>query len=94
MTRDEVLRTAMEYVTKDRNKTHGEPEELFNHIAASWSVLLTQITGNKVVLTANHVALMMVAFKVVRSVSNPGNEDNWIDIAGYAACGAECNKVD
>jgi hypothetical protein len=35
------------------------------------------------------VALMMAWLKIVRASGNPGHEDSFVDLAGYAACGAE-----
>jgi len=39
------------------------------------------------------VANMMILLKVARNnhahPDDPGHRDNWVDIAGYAACGAE-----
>jgi hypothetical protein len=32
---------------------------------------------------------MLALLKVARIRSNPKHADNWIDIAGYAACGGE-----
>jgi hypothetical protein len=32
---------------------------------------------------------MMVDLKTVRAWGNPSHHDNWIDVAGYAACGGE-----
>lgn len=39
-------------------------------------------------VTPSEVANMMAAMKIARTADNPYHEDNWIDIAGYAACGA------
>jgi hypothetical protein len=35
------------------------------------------------------VAVMLALLKVARIKQNPNHTDNWIDIAGYAACGGE-----
>lgn len=35
------------------------------------------------------VAAMMCLFKVARIATGHGKADNWIDLAGYAACGGE-----
>ena len=32
---------------------------------------------------------MLVDLKTVRAWGNPAHDDNWVDIAGYAACGGE-----
>lgn len=83
MTRAAILATAREAVTKDRAATHGDLESSFGQIAAIWSVRLG------VTVTPAQVAIMMVDLKTVRAWGNPGHADNWVDIAGYAACGGE-----
>ena len=44
---------------------------------------------------AHDVAVMMALLKVARIKQNPQHIDNWVDGAGYFACGGEiatCNK--
>ena len=84
MTRAEILDTAREYVTKDRAASHGDMEDNFTWIADYWTVY----TGHQ--FDADDVAVMMMLLKIARIGSNNKNPDNWIDIAGYAACGGEC----
>lgn len=88
MNRAEILATASEYVTRDRAATHGDAERNFARIAAMWTAYL----GHPV--AAPDVAAMMALLKVARLKSNPGNADNWIDLAGYAACGGEIATED
>lgn len=83
MNRAEILDTAKQYVTADRQKTHGKPEDTFALIAHYWSHHLD------VTVTPTDVAAMMALLKLARSKANPGNEDNWVDLAGYAACAGE-----
>lgn len=82
-TRADILNAASQAVTIDRAATHGSVEDNFNSIAAIWSVRLG------VTITAAQVAIMLVDLKTVRAWGNPAHSDNWIDIAGYAACGGE-----
>lgn len=84
MTRAECLNTAEEIVTKDRNSQYGEPEDCFALIARLW----TDYTA--VSLSPADVAAMMILLKVARVRNGKAKEDSWVDIAGYAACGAEC----
>lgn len=81
--RQEVLELATRYVTADRQATHGKPEDTFGLISQYWSNYLGKTIG------AHDVAAMMVLLKVARSQMNPTAFDNWIDMAGYAACGGE-----
>lgn len=84
MTRKECLEQAMGCVLKDRNNSYGGPEDSFGVIANFWSVYL----GRKVY--PHDVAMMMSLLKIARIRANRGYADGYIDLAGYAACGAEC----
>lgn len=88
MNRAQILSTAAEYVTKDRAATHGDAERNFGLIAAYWSAHLDHP------ITAVDVAAMMTLLKLARIKSNAVNPDNWIDLAGYAACGGEIATED
>lgn len=70
-------------VLQDRASQYGGPEDNFGRIAKLWSTY----TGT--VLDGIDVAMMMALLKVARIRSNKGYEDGYIDLAGYAACGAE-----
>lgn len=88
MNRQEILEEAIKCVTKDRNATHGEPEDNFNTIAAYWNVYLHS-TGYRLKgdLNAKDIAAMMILMKMSRIATSPEQPDHWVDIAGYAACG-------
>lgn len=83
MKRAQLLDTAKELVTRDRNATHGEPEDTFGLIAAYWSAHLDRE------ITSADVAIMMNLMKCARLKANPSNPDNWLDSIGYMACGSE-----
>ena len=83
MTRKECLDKAAECVLRDRNNAYGGPEDSFGVIANFWSVYL----GRKVY--PHDVAMMMSLLKIARIKGNSGYKDGYIDLAGYAACGAE-----
>jgi hypothetical protein len=82
-TRSHILDTAKSYITRDRQADHGDAEDNFSRIAGYWS-LHTGVT-----LTATDVAVMMALLKVARIKQNPQHVDNWVDGAGYFACGGE-----
>jgi hypothetical protein len=86
--RTHILETANEYVTKDRAATHGDAEDSFAKLAAIWGARLG------VSIRADQVAIMMLDLKTVRAWDNPKHKDNWIDMAGYAACGGEVATKD
>jgi hypothetical protein len=83
VSRATILDTAKQYVTQDRQNTHGKPEDSFARIANYWSVYLE---GD---VTSKDVAIMMTLLKIARLDENPTNADNWIDACGYLACGGE-----
>ena len=78
-----ILDAARQAVTVDRAATHGDIEDSFAKLAAVWSVLLG------VPVSAEQAALILATLKIVRAWGNPGHADNWVDLAGYAACGGE-----
>lgn len=88
MKRKQVLDAAALCVTHDRNDTYGGPEDSFAIIADLWSVYW-QAT-DRINFEAHDVALMLALLKTARLVRNPKHADSWVDLAGYAACGAEC----
>lgn len=85
MTREEILREALEIVSGQREQDYGTPEDNFGRIAALWSVYL----GSQI--TPAQVAVMMVLLKVgrVKTGPNGGTADCFVDMAGYAACAGE-----
>lgn len=93
MNRADILETAKEIVTSDRNKQYGEPENNFDTIASLWNAYLVGKHSDGAVITAKDVALMMVLFKVGRILTSTSvKEDSYIDAAGYIACGYECAR--
>lgn len=84
--RKECLDKATKIVTKDRNEQYGSPEDNFNKIAELWTDYLDY--G----LTATDVAIMMIILKIARINTGEHKDDNYIDIAGYAACGMEISR--
>lgn len=84
MTRQECLDAAAKAVLTDRAREYGHPEDCFGLIAALWS----RYTERDI--SSADVAVMMILLKIARIEGNPRHADSWVDIAGYAACGAEC----
>lgn len=87
MNRSECLDKAKEIVNGARQENYGSPEKNFANIALYWSVYLSRD------IKPTDVALMMVLMKLARLENKPDHEDSWIDIAGYAANGAELATV-
>lgn len=92
--REFCLKKAAECVLHDRNDTYGgAPENSFGTIAKLWDVYL----GDRLyrdfgesVINDSDVAMMMALLKVGRIITGNYHEDNYIDLAGYAACAMEC----
>ena len=85
MKRAEILDTAKQYVTKDRDATHGDMEDNFESIAELWQIYFNKEWN----FTSTDVAVMMALLKIARLKSNKSNPDNWVDACGYMACGGE-----
>lgn len=84
MTRSEILDQANHCVNGDRENDYGTPERNFEIIARLWNGYLGEDRFD-----AKDVAAMLILLKVARIKSGKKKSDNWIDIAGYAACGGE-----
>lgn len=83
--RKTILDAAEKCVCHDRQNTHGRPEDSFGAIADLWTAYLD--AGREI--TPVDVAQMMILLKVGRAKENPKHQDNWVDMAGYAACAGE-----
>lgn len=83
--RKTILETAEACVCRDRQDQYGKPEDSFGAIADLWTAYLG--TGQEI--DPVDVANMMVLLKIARAKGNPKHRDNWVDMAGYAACAGE-----
>lgn len=91
-TRERVLKEALNCVNGERENQYGNPEDNFKRIADLWSVYLTSLfEDEKIVVEIDpiDVAKMMILFKIARSNGDKDKLDNYVDMIGYAACGAE-----
>ena len=84
MTREDILNEAGNCVLRDRDREYGTPEDSFAMIADLWTTYLQE----RVVIAPRDVAAMMALLKIAR-ISRSCKRDNWVDLAGYAACGGE-----
>lgn len=90
MTREEILKEALQCVNGEREQQYGSPEDNFAVIADLWVVYLKSccVSSNAdVFVVADDVAAMMALLKIARISSGVDKVDNWVDLAGYAACG-------
>lgn len=85
--REKCLREACEIVNGARNQTYGDVEDNFQKIANLWSFYLNTP------VTSIDVAMMMVLLKTARvGTGGVSHYDNYVDVAGYAACAYEITK--
>ena len=78
-----VLDKADEVTSNDRNRYYGHPLDNHTNTAAFWSSYLNRKYGSDISLSARDVCMMMILLKVSRD-ANKQNEDNLVDICGYA----------
>lgn len=92
-TRGAVLLEARGLITGDRNQTYGSPTQNFQNTADLLNVQFRHKLKDGVLFTPTDVAVMMMQLKLARMVAQP-KRDNFVDIAGYAACGWECQEAE
>lgn len=93
MDKAETLQRATDAVV-DRNGSYGDIRDCFQRTADFWNTWLEQRgvirAGSPKWITPLDIAMMNVLQKAARLAETPGHEDSIVDIAGYAACYAEC----
>jgi hypothetical protein len=94
MKRAEILEAARVCVCGERQQDYVTPENNFETIGLLWGVYLRASHPELAkVMAINHinakdVATMMGLLKVAR-IATGYKEDNFVDLAGYAACAGE-----
>lgn len=93
MTRSEFLRAAEVCVCGQREEDYGTPEDSFRVIGELRETYLkAKCIGNpqtEVCIVPEDVAALLGLLKIARIATGHGKSDNWVDLAGYAACGGE-----
>ena len=94
--RKAILDEASSLVNGDRNETYGDPYDDYMKVSKMWNAYLEGLMKRRGInvspaltdLIEPHDAIaMMVLLKTARIANAPGHQDNWVDLAGYAACG-------
>lgn len=98
LTRAAVLEKARACVCGEREEDYGSPEDSFGCIAELWEAYLRAacVSPNAIItVTPADVAMLMALLKIARVGTScvGGTADSFVDLAGYAACGAECAEV-
>ncbi len=95
MLRPEILKITHQCVCGEREDDYGTPENNFDLIGKMWTLYLKaahpdlQSVMPNDGISALDVSMMMSLLKVARIATGRPKADNFIDLAGYAACGGE-----
>jgi hypothetical protein len=87
--RQQVLDSAGRAINGARAADYGNPEDNLGRIAALFTAFLNGRVDSAADVTAAEVSLLMILVKVARLQASPDHTDSWVDLAGYAAIGAE-----
>lgn len=90
-TRRSILRDAERCVAGEREQDYGSPENSFAVIGKLWGIYLEEkcLRDGHITILPEDTAALMCLFKTARVATGHGKTDNWVDLAGYAACGGE-----
>ena len=85
--RNDALQVAADIINGSRANTYGDAGQSMERIAALWSAYMG------IEIKPRDAAAMLSLLKIsrIRSGSKP---DNWVDLIGYAAIGAEIEGGD
>lgn len=88
--RREALREIEGCVCKDRQNSYGGAEDNFATIAGFWTIYLHRrgLLPTDRSLESHDVAALSALIKAARMAHNPTHRDSWVDLGGYAVCGA------
>lgn len=88
-----ILLRALRCVCGDRDQDYGSPEHSLAVIGRFWTDYIQAKYGVEVPISGADTSAMMVLFKMARVATGHGKADNWVDAAGYAACGGELESI-
>ena len=91
-----ILSQAEHCVCGKREQDYGSPEDNFGRIATMWAAYMRGncvSDGADICIAPKDVAAMMALLKIARIASGTAKTDNWVDLAGYAACGGELEGI-
>ena len=92
MNRKDILERASDLINGDRDRQHGDVHETAENMAALLSALLhRKLTGP---VTPVEALQAMTMVKVARTMNGQVNEDDYVDMAGYAALAGELATED
>ncbi|TIX28944.1 DUF6378 domain-containing protein [Mesorhizobium sp.] len=85
----DIAAKAADLVGGDREQQHGKKVDNFGRIATVWNAWLAVRRDPSAPLDAHDVGILMVLMKAARTQSGSHNMDDYVDMAGYAACSGE-----
>lgn len=88
-TRKSILDQAMKCISGERAQDYGTPEHSLTTIGRLWAGYINGKFATNIDISGADASAMMVLFKMARVATGHNKEDNWVDAAGYAACGGE-----
>ena len=83
-----VLDEAAAATSGDRRRDYGTATANHERIAAGWNWYLDARPDKDAPISPLDASMMMIVLKIARSVHRP-KRDNFVDIIGYARCGAQ-----
>lgn len=89
MKAETIALKAADLIGGERDRQHGQKRDNFERIAAMWNAWLQIRRDPASPLTAHDVGMMMALLKAARTQSGAFNEDDYVDLCGYAACAGE-----
>jgi len=87
MKRKAALAAAAKATTEQRDKIYGSPDVNFDRIAKGLEIIFDRP------VTKAQVGMVLAMVKLCRLVESEDHADSWVDLAGYAACGAEVSNA-
>ena len=90
-TRAEILEAAGKCITGGQDEEYGEPEDSFDLIARLWELYIRAVCVSPsadVTIRPQDVAILTALLKIARAAVSD-KPDNFVDLAGYAACAGE-----
>jgi hypothetical protein len=87
--KEDIADEAKRIVCGARREAYGTPEQNFDRIAVLWNAYLCLAHGFEQDITPLDVAAMMRLVKEARLIETPDHRDSYVDLVGYALCGAE-----
>lgn len=95
MNREQIIASIAQAVLKDRQATHGNPENSFGLFAELVTFYLKGrgLLPNLATLQDFDCAAIQALLKLSRIALNPHHIDSWVDLGGYAVCGGSLCKL-